>query len=273
MDATRTDATSTDAGQGAATTGVEVVLIPGFWLDDASWAPVTDALERAGHHPHPVTPQGVMRAADADDAARAVRLADQAAAVTDLVDALTDSGAGPVVLVGHSGGGAVAHAVVDARPDRIAWVVYVDAGPLGDGGVVNDALPTVDGRVPLPDWSFFEDAELDGMTPEIRSRVEDLALTVPAAVAAGPQRLSADERRYAVPVTVISSTMPEAVLRQFMDGGHPYVAELARIEQVEIVELPTGHWPQLSRPDELADLVVAAVDRVGDADLHASSGG
>lgn len=228
---------------------MDVILIPGFWLDASSWAPVTEALEHAGHRPHPVTPFGA-----GDPTAGAVTLADQAHDVVRVVDALH----GPVVLVGHSGGGAVAHAVVDARPDRVQHVVYVDSGPLGDGGVVNDELPVVAGVVPLPDWTMFEDEELAGMTDEIRERFRATALSVPGAVAGAPQHLH-DERRYAVPVTIITSTMPEQLLRELMATGHPYLAELAKVREVAIRELPTGHWPQLTRPTELAETVVEVV--------------
>lgn len=229
---------------------MDVILIPGFWLDASSWAPVTEALERAGHRAHPVTPVGA-----GDPSAEAVTLADQAHDVVRLVDALP----GPVVLVGHSGGGAVAHAVVDARPDHVRHVIYVDSGPLADGGVVNDDLPVVAGVVPLPDWGLFEDEELAGMTDEIRDRFRATALTVPGPVAGAPQRLH-DERRYFVPVTIITSTMPEQLLRDLMAKGHPYVAELGKVREVSIRELPTGHWPQLTRPGDLAALVVELVD-------------
>ncbi|HEY0188170.1 MAG TPA: alpha/beta fold hydrolase [Cellulomonas sp.] len=231
---------------------MDVILIPGFWLDASSWAPVTAALAAAGHRPHPVTPLGA--GAPREDAA-GITLADQAAAVVALVDAL----AGPVVVVGHSGGGAVAHAVADARPDRLSRVVYVDSGPLGEGGVVNAALPVVDGVVPMPDRSVFEEVELAGVPAALWEDLRARSLPVPPLVAAGPQRLH-DERRFEVPVTVISSTMPEAVLRDLMAQGHPYVAELARVRDVAVVELPTGHWPQYSRPDDLAAAVVRAVD-------------
>ena len=77
-------------------------------------------------------------------------------------------------------------------------------------------------------------------------------------MAGDPQRLS-DERRYDVPVTVIACEFPSAVLREWIEQGHPYVQELARIRQVEYVDLPTGHWPQFTRPRELADAVLAAV--------------
>lgn len=230
---------------------MDVILIPGFWLDGSSWGPVTAALAAAGHRPHPVTPLGLTPGDPTD-----VTLADQAAAVVRVLDGL----GAPAVVVGHSGGGAVAYAVADARPEAVARLVYVDAGPLGEGGVVNDDLPVVDGMVPLPDWGFFEQEELAGLTPDLLEEFRVRARPVPALVAAGPQHLH-DERRYAVPATVISSTMTADLLRELMAGGHPYVAELARAQDVEIVELPTGHWPQLSRPADLAALVIAAVER------------
>ena len=67
-----------------------------------------------------------------------------------------DPASGKVVLVGHSGGGAIAHAAADARPGRVARVVYVDSFPMGEGGLINDELPVENGEVPLPDWSLFE---------------------------------------------------------------------------------------------------------------------
>jgi pimeloyl-ACP methyl ester carboxylesterase len=231
---------------------MDIVLIPGFWLPASSWAPVTEALRAAGHTPHPVTPLGAGGAADE---VAAITLADQAAAVAETIDALE----GPVVVVGHSGGGAVAHAVADARPERVARVVYVDSGPLGEGGVVNDELPVTDGVVPMPERGLFEEEELAGLSEELWERLRADSLSVPPLVASGPQHLH-DERRYAVPVTIITSTMPEAVLRDLIAKEHPYVAELARIEQVDYVEVPTGHWPQYSRPDDLAAAVVRAVD-------------
>jgi pimeloyl-ACP methyl ester carboxylesterase len=39
------------------------------------------------------------------------------------------------------------------------------------------------------------------------------------------------------------------------------VAELGRIRNVEYVDLPTGHWPQFTKPGELGAAILAAVDR------------
>jgi pimeloyl-ACP methyl ester carboxylesterase len=168
----------------------------------------------------------------------------------------------PVVLVGHSGGGAVAHAVVDARPDSVRHVIYVDSGPMADGGRINPDLPARDGVIPLPEWTGFEEQELVGLDGPQRSDFRARAIDQPARVATDRQQLS-DDRRFEVPVTVITSTFPSEVLQEMMAAGHPYLAELARIREVTVIDLPTGHWPQFTRPDELAVQLEAVLERVG----------
>lgn len=232
---------------------MDVILVPGFWLDGSSWDPVVRVLERAGHTPHALTLPG-LESKDADRSG--IGLRDH----VDVVVAAVDAVEGPVVLVGHSGGGAVVHAATDARPERVARVVYVDSGPLGAGGVINDELPVAGGEIPLPDWSVFGDEDLVDMTEEIRARFRERAIPTPARVASDRQELH-DERRYDVPVTVIACEFPSDLMRQWIAGGVPYVAELARVKDYELVDLPTGHWPQLTKPDELAAAVLAAVEK------------
>ncbi|MGH9187456.1 MAG: alpha/beta fold hydrolase, partial [Acidimicrobiales bacterium] len=178
----------------------------------------------------------------------------------DAVVAVVDSVTGPVVLVGHSGGGAIAHAAADARAERIARVIYVDSGPLAHGAVINDELPVVNGEVPLPAWSEFGEEDLVDLDENQRAKFRAIAIPEPLGVARDRQVLS-DDRRYDVPVTVIACEFPAEVLRGWMAEGHPYVSELTKIRDVELVDLPTGHWPQLTRPRELATAILAAVDR------------
>ena len=40
-----------------------------------------------------------------------------------------------------------------------------------------------------------------------------------------------------------------------------YVAELAAMRDAEYIDLPTGHWPQFTKPRELEQAILAAVDR------------
>jgi pimeloyl-ACP methyl ester carboxylesterase len=230
---------------------MDIILIPGFWLDGSSWSDVAPALEQAGHRVRTLTLPG-LESRDADR--RGIRLRDHVAAVVAAVD---EVGA-PVVLVGHSGGGAIAHAAADARPDRVAHVIYVDAGPLADGQAINDELPVVDGEIPLPDWSVFGEDELRDLDDELREAFRARALPEPAAVATDLQELR-DDRRYGVRATIIASTFPSEQLREWVKQGHPYVAELASMREVEYVDLPTGHWPQFTKPAELREAIVEAV--------------
>ena len=64
-----------------------------------------------------------------------------------------------------------------------------------------------------------------------------------------------------VPATLIACEFPSVVLQQWVTDGHPFVQELARIKDAEFVDLPTGHWPQFTRPADLGDTILAAVDR------------
>ena len=230
---------------------MDIILVPGFWLDASSWSEVTPPLVAAGHRVHPLTLPGL----EAVDAPRAgIGLQTHIDAVVSVVDGTAD----PVVLVGHSGGGAIIHGVVDARPDRVSRAIYVDSGPLGEGGVINDELPAEGDGIPLPPWDVFDDADLVDLDDELRAGFRRRAVPQPRGVACDPQRLS-NEQRYEVPATVIACEFPSAQLQEWVAQGHPYVAELGRMKNVEYVDLPTGHWPQFTRPRELGEVILAAV--------------
>jgi pimeloyl-ACP methyl ester carboxylesterase len=232
---------------------MDIILIPGLWLDASSWSEITPALEKAGHRTHPITLPG-MASRDADRSG--IGLRDHIDAVVAAVDAID----GPVVLVGHSGGGAVAHAVADARPDRIARVVYVDSAPLGPGGVINDELPVVDGEIPLPDWDVFEDEDLVDLDDDLREAFRAKAIPSPKGVAFDKQVLG-DERRFDVPITLVCCEFSSAMVRAWIEQEVPFVREIAAVKDVSYIDLPTGHWPQFTKPAELADALVSAVGR------------
>ena len=232
---------------------MDIILVPGFWLDASSWEAVTPPLAAAGHQVHPLTLPG-LESVDAPRAGIGLRThIDAVVATIDAFDA-------PVVLVGHSGGGAIIHGAVDARPDRVVRAIYVDSGPLGEGGVINDELPEDGDDVPLPAWELFEDADLTDLNEELRAMFRARAIPEPKGVAQDQQRLH-NEARFDVPATVIACEFPSAMLIEMIAAGHPYVAELGRVRDVDYVDLPTGHWPQFTRPAELGAAILAAVDR------------
>jgi pimeloyl-ACP methyl ester carboxylesterase len=233
---------------------MDIILIPGFWLDASSWDEVIPALRQAGHRVQALTLPG-MESKDADRSQ--ITLRDHIDAVVEVIDSV-DPANGKVVLVGHSGGGAIAHAAADARTDRVARVVYVDSFPMGEGGLINDELPVENGEIPLPDWSLFEKEDLTDLDDGLRAAFRERAIPTPVHVASDRQRLS-DERRYDVPATVIACEFSSAQVREWMAQDHPAMPELARIRDVGYIDLPTGHWPQFTKPAELGQAIVASV--------------
>ena len=234
----------------------DVILIPGFWLDASSWRDVVSAIEAAGHRAHPLTLPG-MESREADRSG--IRLADHIDAVVRRID----DAEGRVVLVGHSGGSTIAHGAVDARPDRVARVIHVDDIPPAAGTPINPKIPVVDGEIPLPDWSFFVSEHLVGLDDELREQFRARAVPQPAAVASDPIVLG-DERRFAVPATIIACAFTADEVREGIDQQQDWAAELARLADVRYVDLPTGHWPQFTRPADLAEIIVAELAQISE---------
>lgn len=228
---------------------MDIILIPGLWLDGASWDQVTPHLEQAGHRVRAITLPG-MESRDADRS-RVTR-----ADCVDAVLAAVDEAEGPVVLVGHSMGADLAHAAVDSRPDRVARAIYIGGFPGGDGST--SPFPSENGEIPLFDWDDFDEADLRDLDEEARARFREQAIPSPAAMTADPQRLS-DERRYQVPVTVVCPEFTSGDIQGWIAEEMEPVKELGRIEDVTFVDLPTGHWPQFTKPRELADVILDAI--------------
>lgn len=230
---------------------MKIILVPGLWLDASSWDAVVPALEAAGHDVSALTMPGV--GAPAGESSR-IGIADWVDAVVDEIDAAAE----PVILVGHSGGGNVVYGAVDARPERIARVIFVDTFPPGDGGSIWE-FPIVDGVIPFPGWDFFEEPEVADLDEATRARAAAATRSVPAQVPTDPLRLR-DERRRLVPATMLTGTVPAADIRGYVAAAPEWAAELAAIKDLQIVELHSGHWPQFSKPDEVVSAILAAVD-------------
>lgn len=239
---------------------MDIVLIPGLWLNASCWDLVTPPLEEAGHRVRALTLPG-MESKDAPRAGITVR--DH----VDAVVAAIDEADGPVLLVAHSAGCGIGHAAVDARPDRVAHAVHVGGFPGPDGGALLAGLPAENGEVAMPDWAEMgEEANIVDLDEAALARLYAEAIPVPEHVMTDPVPLH-DTRRYDVPVTAVCPEYTSADLRSWVDSGEEGVSELARTREVEYVDLPGGHWPQLTQPAALTRIILDAADKA----VHATT--
>jgi pimeloyl-ACP methyl ester carboxylesterase len=112
----------------------------------------------------------------------------------------------------------------------------------------------------MPDFSDFDEADLRDLDEAALEELRARAIPSPAGALHEAVRL-VDERRYDVPAVAVCPEYTSEQLKAWIESGEEAVQELARIRDLEYVDVPTGHWPQLTRPEELGRVIVAAVDR------------
>ncbi|POX38734.1 alpha/beta hydrolase [Streptomyces sp. Ru73] len=248
------------------------ILVPGAHTGGWVWQEVAARLREAGAEAHPATLTGM-----GDRRHEAGPDTDLETHVRDVVELIDRTGAPDVVLVGHCYG---IHPVLGAaghRPERVARIVYLDAGLPQDGdpplNLIPDqalrdrlsAAPGTDGparddwRVPPPPpGAWHRWGSLDGVPEAALTRLADLAAPQPAGTLTQPLRLT--EAAAALPTTGILCTANGssiAMVEQVLRLGDPRLLALVD-PKVTFAELHTGHWPMLSAPGDLTDALLDA---------------
>jgi pimeloyl-ACP methyl ester carboxylesterase len=221
---------------------VDILLIAGLWLEESAWAGVAAHLAERGHRPVPVALPGQ------GDGNPSATLADQVAAVL----AAVDSAAGRPMVVGHSAASSLAWLAVDARPGKVGKVVFIGGWPAPDGARYFGGLPVKDGAVPFPGWDEFEGPDSADLDDAARKTFAAAAIPVPEGVTRGVVRLT-DPRRYAVPAVLICPEFTPGQVRELISQGK--LPELAKIGNLSLVDIDSGHWPMTTAPAELARLI------------------
>ncbi|MEU7060734.1 alpha/beta hydrolase [Streptomyces sp. NPDC046197] len=233
------------------------VLVSGPFTDERIWNEVTGPLRRSGAEAHPVT---LSREPEADLEAH----------VEDVVRLLDSLGPQQVVLVGHDYAIHPVLGAVDRRPERVARVVHLDAGLPQDGDSALALVPDPavhellgaggsPGPVPAPgpaQWQRWGSTE--GLSAQRLRLLSSLAAPQPPRTLTQPLRLTGAAA--AVPTSGIMCTaggMTVDAVEALVHTGPPQFRKLAD-PRVGFFELATGHWPMLSCPGELAEVLLRA---------------
>jgi pimeloyl-ACP methyl ester carboxylesterase len=235
------------------------VLVPGAWLGAWAWEDVASALRARGHHARPVSLPGL-----GDNVDLGGPDVDLDAHIDYVVNLMSTASMTDVVLVGHSYAAFVVTGVADRSPDRLARLVYVDSAPLPDGMSMMDLYPPEaaesvrravaehgDGwRLPFPSFEeLAQDASLTGLGDEQRKRMRANAADQPFGTYTQPLRLRGELDGPYQKVAIACEGM-----QQLVASGEPSVQAI-KGPGWTYLELATGHWPMLSAPGELADLL------------------
>ena len=223
-----------------------LLLVHGAWHGSWCWGPLRDALG------DDVRVHTVDLPSVGDDPAALGDLYADAAAVRGALEEVD----GPVVVVGHSYGGAVVTEAVTAD-SGVAHLVYLCAFQLDVG---DSLLGTVGGQAP-PWWDVRERAIgvvgpeqvfYNGVPDELtRDSVARIALQSRASV---EQPLTNAGWRHTPSTYVVCEE----------DRAIPVFAQEAMSSRAgEVLRLPSGHSPFLSHPAELAALLRPVLDRAG----------
>jgi pimeloyl-ACP methyl ester carboxylesterase len=240
------------------------VLVGGAWLGGWCWQNVARRLREEGHDAYPATLTGL---------GERVHLAspqvDLDTHITDVVNIVEFEDLHDVVLLGHSYGGLVVTGAADRIPERISSLVYLDTAPLPEGGsLIEKFAPELRKRTeeqvqelgegwkfPIPPLEELANmASLEGVDEDHLRLLYSRATPQPFGTYTQPLHLE-NPARETLPKLGILCSFSLAQVKEMIASGDPLFRELARPEW-QFVELPTGHYPMFSRPEDLTKLLL-----------------
>ncbi|MFD7573501.1 alpha/beta fold hydrolase, partial [Streptomyces sp. NPDC059810] len=279
------------------------VLVSGPFTGGWVWEETVSRLRAAGSEAHPVTLPGIGGPRSAGGPA--VDLETHIEHVVRLIDGIRTP---RVVLVGHGYGLHPVVGAADRRPERVARIVSLDTGLPEDGEAAARSVPDPEARARLANgggdghggggdgartdgagpggsgtgadhgwlappepgaWSRWGSTE--GVPAEALERLDRLAAPQPVRTLTQPLRLTGAAA--GLPTTGVLCTANGSnvdLVQMLVDSGPPRFRALAD-DRIRFVDLATGHWPMLSAPGELAELLRRAA--AGEGHRVTASGG
>lgn len=235
------------------------VLIGGAWIGAWAWKDVTYELRSKGHDVYPLSLTGLGERVHLGSAE--TNLTTHIVDVNNLIEFedLCD-----VILVCHSYSGIVAPGVADRIPEKLAGIVYVDTAPLPNGFKMLDfsspedqekLQQTVESagdgwRMPVPSFEeLAKGASIAGLGDAERARFTAKAVPQPFGTYTEPLELTRE-----TPLDVPQLLIACSDFRKLVESGNPMLA-FVNEPGWKVENLDTGHWPMLSTPNELAEIL------------------
>jgi pimeloyl-ACP methyl ester carboxylesterase len=228
-----------------------VVLVHGAWHGAWCWARVLDLLAAEGIEAEPIKAVAVDLPLTG--------LPDDATHVREMLDSLD----GPVLLVGHSYGGAVITEAGD-HPS-VARLLYLAAFPLEENESAASAASadpataqiSHDGRPELRSGLIFDEAGLMSIDRDVAAAMFyndcDAESTAWALDRLRPQALASLQQQ---PAAVAWRSRPSTyVVCADERTVHPELQRILARRCTDVVQWPTGHSPFLSQPALVANLL------------------
>jgi pimeloyl-ACP methyl ester carboxylesterase len=237
-------------------TAPTIVLVHGAFADGSSWAGVVERLQRRGYTV--VAPAGPLRGVASDSA--------YLASVVDQIE-------GPVLLVGHSYGGAVI-TNVGSQAANVVGLVYVAAfAPDADerlGDVTGESKDSILMPALVPrqypddiggepavefvvDPARFHEAFAADLPPD---RAAVFAATQRPVAASAFSDQSGAPAWKSLPSWAVVATGDKA-------AGADLVRTMARRAGADIVEVDASHLVMVSQPEAVTDVIVRAAEAAG----------
>ncbi|MEV6260114.1 alpha/beta hydrolase [Streptomyces sp. NPDC051784] len=247
------------------------ILVSGMFTGPHVWERTAARLEEVGARVHAVALGGL---GGAGTSGAGVDLEAHVADVVAAIDGAVREAPDEIVLVGHDYGIHPVVGAADRRADSVTRIVYLDSGLPRDGAPALAAVADQDlreevlraagggapGAVLAPparaEWRHW--GSTAGVPDTALDRLTALARPQPLGTLLQP--LSLTGAAAAVPMSGVLCTgngASIALVQARVNLGEPTLLPLVDAG-MSFLELPTGHWPMLSTPADLADTLLGA---------------
>lgn len=229
---------------------MEFVLVPGAWLGSWAWKKVVPLLERRGHAAYPVTLTGM---------GERVHLASKdvgmQTAVQDVLNVIEYNDLDDFVLVGHSFAGKVAAAVADREAEKVRLLLYLDAFRPAKVRKPQAALDPTQEYGPMPPGSLgipFSERIIDMIGNDVQGadRLWMLSKATPWPLKHSADPITLSERFDSVKSAYVFCTKSGDPVDEIIAGKWGKLEGPYRV-------IESGHWPMITRPEELAEDILA----------------